>query len=119
VKLKKQIDALTDAARAITFPKYDADRARFGARLREALEMNFPVRGRDVEYDDDSRTYYWQAQEVIGHLDGALVEARQTLSIDPTKPLAEEFERVEREYAAFGETRRKLVNAVLAAGGAL
>lgn len=127
MKGKAQLKELTDIAAGISFPGYDTVRQRFESRLKELIADNFRVAVRDIDYDDDSKHYYWTVDESVGHFGrrGELpsnasavhVSCRCTIHVDPSKPLLEEFARVERAYEVFRTKRDKIMRMVLTAGG--
>jgi hypothetical protein len=98
---QKQVDKLTEEAKGITFPCYPtAGFQTFRASLREVLSEN-GLPGRDLEYDDNTQTFFWEATHGIV-IDGFHALATSTFTLDPRKPLREEIERLKVECERFG-----------------
>lgn len=112
MKMKKEIDALSTIASTVEFPSsHSTPYTNFAARLRQIVQENFGVRS--IEWDDHEQEFYWYAEE-ISHYEGlsCAVVLKRTFCIDPRKPLADEFARVEAEYQRFNEERAAVGQAI-------
>lgn len=112
MRMNKQIAALTAAAGQVQFPAKEASSyLRFREELATLVRENFNVR--DIRWDEYEQNFYWQEDDVM-RFDGldCMVNVKRTFSIDPRKPLTEEFARVDAERAQFQRDRIEISQAV-------
>ena len=114
----KEATALTELAAKITIPTYNAQFEGFRHRLRDLVDKNFGYSAAQaLEYDDtEPGAFHWDVTEVIGHADGMGIKMDLHVKLDPRKPLAEEFRRIEAQYEAFKKKRVEVYRLVATAG---
>lgn len=120
MKLKAEIEKLSNDSKNINFPQENIGFHNFKIELKRLLIANFPFRARDdFDYDAYTQTFIWSAVEYIGSLNETSVRTRHQFSIDPRKDLMEEFSRIATDYEAFANNTRTMRQALLKAGGQL
>jgi hypothetical protein len=121
MKNKKGIDHLTSIAHTTTFPSSDGSFSRFQCSLRNLLGENFDAE--DVRFDEAGQLFFWEEERygysVVGSSSMLTrVRMKREFTINPRKPLAEEFERIEHERESFANDCDEIGRAVLAINAA-
>jgi hypothetical protein len=118
MKNNKGITALTTLAQSVTFPRDDQNFNTFKSRLRGLVSLNFGyVAERTFDYDEYSQTFYWKSDEsTIVSLNGTRISISRNFSLDPRKPIEEEFARIYKEYGALTQARQDASKALRAIG---
>lgn len=119
MKNKKSAESLTQQALAISWPGSTDGFRNFQSTLRDLVGLNFGYTAQQsFGYDEYSRTFYWAADErTIINLRGTLIAVKRNFSLDPHKPVEEEFERICKEYGAFQQAARDVAKALRTIGG--